>query len=86
MFHKPRPQTIKAEMDPTSRISRCSVCIRRRTVFPTNPVPPPSPPPSPYRIPGGRTDLYTSNPYLRNLGFDNPSPRRRERIRQRQRT
>lgn len=30
MFQKPRQQTIKPGMDQTARISRCSVCIRRR--------------------------------------------------------
>lgn len=49
MFRKPRQQTIKDGMDLTSRVSRCAVCIRRRSPDRRPPIVLPQPPSEIYR-------------------------------------
>lgn len=62
MFQKPRQQTIKAGLDLTSRVSRCSVCIRRRTIVGTA-----TPPPAEYnRIPTRRPPYNVRRPQTPN--------------------
>lgn len=67
MFRKPRPQTIKEGMDLTSRVSRCSVCVRRLVQGgDIQPDPQLVVPPSKYRRPGLRSGAARYPAYHRN--------------------
>ena len=84
MFRKPRQQTLKA--DQTSRISRCSVCIRHSPLSPQQIQQPPAQ--SQYFYPANEINANPNYYHFEQEGppyYNNPQYRRRNQRHRKQR-